>query len=115
MEGSTTFTMLYAMTKFRDENPKTLKALIGAVGEANAMIRGDRKAAAEVYLDSVGRKGWTSDDILAVLDDPDVRYTDVPENVMRYAGFMADIGTLKHRPASLADLFFPEAQTKGGN
>ena len=115
MEGSTTFTMLYAMSKFREQNPKTLKALIGAVGEANAMIRNDRKAAAEVYLDSVGRKGWTSEDILAVLNDPDVRYTDVPENVMRYANFMADIGTLKHRPAGLADLFFPEAPTKGGN
>lgn len=115
MEGSTTFTMLYAMTRFRDENPKTLAAIIAALEAANALINRDRRAAAEVYLDSVGRKGWSAEEILAVLDDPEVKYTSTPENVMRYANFMADIGTLKHRPAGLGDLFFPEAHTKGGN
>jgi NitT/TauT family transport system substrate-binding protein len=34
---------------------------------------------------------------------------------MKYANFMADVGTLKVRPASWKDLFFPEIHSVDGN
>jgi NitT/TauT family transport system substrate-binding protein len=40
MGGSTTFTMLLATTKFRDENPITYKALLLALKDAIDHIRG---------------------------------------------------------------------------
>jgi NitT/TauT family transport system substrate-binding protein len=100
---------------FREKNPKSTKAILAGLEEANAMINADKKAAAEVFLDTVGRRGWTSEEIVEVLNDPDNKFTTTPENVMTYANFMADIGTLKVRPASWKDLFFPEIHDKPGN
>lgn len=115
MGSSQTFTMLYMMAEFREKNPKSTAAILAGLEEANAMINADKKAAAEVFLDSVGRRGWTAEEIVDVLNDPDNKFTTTPENVMTYANFMNDIGTLKARPASWKDLFFPEIHGKPGN
>jgi NitT/TauT family transport system substrate-binding protein len=115
MGGSTTFTMIYVTTQFRDQNPKTAHAIAAALAEANDMINKDKSAAADVYLDSVGRKGWTKEEILEVLADPEVKYTTTPENVLKYAEFMNAIGSIKAKPKTLADVFLPEALAKGGN
>jgi NitT/TauT family transport system substrate-binding protein len=48
------------------------------------------------------------DEIVRVLEDPDIRFTTAPENVMRYAEFMADIGSISVAPESWKDLFFEE-------
>jgi len=115
MGSSQTFTMLYMTAEFREKNPKSTAAILAGLEEANAMINADKKAAAEVFLDSVGRRGWTAEEIIEVLNDPDNKFTTTPENVMTYANFMADIGTLKVRPASWKDLFFPEIHNKPGS
>ncbi len=115
MGGDTTFTMVSTTRKFHDENPKAYAAFVAALKEAMDMIRADKHRAAEVLLESLGGKGWTVDELVAMLDDPQVKYTTVPGNVMKYATFMSDIGTLKSRPASLSDLFFPEADIAKGN
>jgi NitT/TauT family transport system substrate-binding protein len=115
MEGSTTFTMLYMTTAFREQNPKSTAAILAALKETNDMINADKRAAADVFLDSVGRKGWTLEEIVEVLNDPDNKFTTTPENVMRYANFMADIGTLKSRPGSWRELFFPDVHDLPGN
>lgn len=106
MGGVTTFTMISTTAKFHDQNPKVYAAFVGALTEAMAMIRNDKTAAAEVLLESMGGKGWSVAELVAMLDEPDTRYTTVPENVMTYAEFMHAIGTLKNKPASIDDLFF---------
>ena len=106
MGGATTFTMISATAKFHDQNPKVYAAFVSALDEAMAMIRNDKTAAAEVLLESMGGKGWSVAELVAMLDEPDTRYTTAPENVMTYAEFMHAIGTLKNRPASIDDLFF---------
>jgi len=37
-----------------------------------------------------------------------VQWTLVPENTMKFADFMAEVGTLKTKPLSWKDYFFPE-------
>ena len=106
MGGATTFTMISTTAKFHDQNPKVYAAFVSALNEAMAMIRNDKTAAAEVLLESMGGKGWSVAELVAMLDEPDNRYTTTPENVMTYAEFMHAIGTLKNKPASLDDLFF---------
>ncbi|MGE0750395.1 MAG: ABC transporter substrate-binding protein [Variibacter sp.] len=115
MGGATTFTMLYTTSKFHDENPKTYGALLAALTEAIAMINKDKRNAAKVFLESSSAKGWTEDEIFASLSSPDIKFTTSPQNVMKYANFMADIGTLKMRPASWKELFFPEIHAVEGN
>jgi len=115
MGGDTTFTMISTTRRFHDENPKVYAAFIAALQDAIDMIRKDPRGAAAVLLESLGGKGYSVDELVEMLKDPEVKYTTVPENVMKYANFMSEIGTLKSRPASLTDLFFPEANIAAGH
>ncbi|MEI9804589.1 MAG: ABC transporter substrate-binding protein [Pseudolabrys sp.] len=115
MGGATTFTMISTTTKFHDENPKAYAAFVAALKQSFEMIRADKKAAAQVLLDSMGGKGWSVDELAEMLNDPKINYTTKPENVMKYATFMHEIGSLKNQPASLKDLFFTDTDLGGGN
>jgi NitT/TauT family transport system substrate-binding protein len=115
MGGATTFTMISTTTKFHDENPIVYAAFVAALKQSFDMIRSDKHAAAQVLLDSMGGKGWTVDELVEILNDPKIYYTTKPENVMKYATFMHEIGSLKNEPASIKDLFFGDADVSGGN
>jgi NitT/TauT family transport system substrate-binding protein len=109
MGGSTTFTMVSTTTRFHDQNPKVFAAVLKALEDANRRIVADKKTAAEILLASTGgEKGFSASEIVEVLNDPHVKFTTAPENVMKYATFMHDIGSIKNRPASWKDLFFSE-------
>jgi NitT/TauT family transport system substrate-binding protein len=115
MGGATTFTMISTTTKFHDENPKAYAAFVAALKQSFDMIRSDKRVAAQVLLDSMGGKGWTVEELVEILNDPKIYYTTKPENVMKYATFMHEIGSLKNAPASIKDLFFGNADVSGGN
>jgi NitT/TauT family transport system substrate-binding protein len=115
MGGSTTFTMLYTTAKFHDENPKVNRAVLSALEEALAFIKRDPKAAARIFLEGSDGRGWTEDEIAAVIESPEVVFTTSPQNVMKYARFMSEVGTLKTKPASWKELFFPEIHDREGN
>ena len=115
MGGSTTFTMISTTAKFASENPRVYAAFVAALKEAQRMIAADRRAAAQVLLDSMGGRGWDLNELVAILEDPSMKYTTVPENVMKYASFMHEIGTLKNKPASIAELFFEGADVSAGH
>ena len=115
MGGATTFTMISTTTKFHDENPKAYAAFVAALKESFDMIRADKKAAAQVLLNSMGGKGWTIEELAEMLNDPKIYYTTKPENVMKYAAFMHEVGSLKNQPGSIKELFFDGADLTGGN
>jgi NitT/TauT family transport system substrate-binding protein len=115
MGAPSTFTMLYAPSKFHDENPKTYAAVLKALQAAIDFINKDKGAAADVFLASDEGKGWKREDIMEILNDPDVRFTTSPESVMKYAEFMADVGSIKQRPVKWQDMFFPEIHRVPGN
>jgi NitT/TauT family transport system substrate-binding protein len=115
MGGSTTFTMVSTTTKFRDQNPKVYAAVLKAIDEANQMIAADKKSAAELLLASTNDKGFSVKEIVDVLSDPHIKFTTTPENVMKYAEFMHGIGSIKSRPASWQDMFFPEIHGAPGS
>ena len=114
MGGPSTFTMLYAPAKFYDENPKAYAAVLKALQAAIAFINADKKAAAEVFLDIGEGKGWKLDDLMEVLNDPDIRFTTSPENLMTYANFMADVGSIKNAAAKLAGHVLPGHPRRAG-
>jgi len=107
MGGSTTFTMISATSKFRQENPQIFAAVLKALEEAQRMIVADRKMAADLLVTSEGG-GLTREEIVDVLGDPHVKFTTTPENIMKYAEFMHGAGSIKNRPGSWKDLFFSE-------
>lgn len=115
MGGPQTFTMISTTSKFHNDNPKAYAAFVAALKESFEMIRKDKKAAAQVLLDSMGGKGWTVEQLVEILDDPLIYYTTKPEGVMQYADFMNRIGTLKNKPTSLNELFFSDTDIAGGS
>jgi NitT/TauT family transport system substrate-binding protein len=115
MGGSTTFTMLATTTRFRDENPEAYTAVLRALGDANALIVSDRRAAASLLLASAPDSGFTLDETAAMLADPAFKFTTTPENVKKYADFMHDTGSIRTRPAAWTDMFFPEIHSVPGS
>jgi NitT/TauT family transport system substrate-binding protein len=119
MGGSTTFTMVSTTAKFRDQNPKVYAAVLKALEEAYQMVISDKKGSAELLLGSTtgktGEGGFTVKEIVEVLSDPHVKFTTTPENTAKYADFMQSIGSIKNRPASWKDLFFPEIHAAPGS
>ena len=117
MGGSTTFTMLSTTAKFREQNPQLYSAVLKALNDANRIIVSDKGSAADLLLSSEGggEAGFSRQEMIEVLNDPDIRFTTTPENVMKYAEFMHGIGSLANRPASWKDLFFPEIHAGGGS
>jgi NitT/TauT family transport system substrate-binding protein len=107
--GSTTFTMVSTTAKFRVQNPKVYAAVLKAIDEANRMIVADKKSAAALLPE------FPAQEVIEVLNDPHTKFTTTPENVLKYADFMHSIGSIKNRPASWKDLFFPDIHSVPGS
>lgn len=115
MGGSTTFTMLSTTKKFREENPEIYKAVLQALEEANGRIASQPREAAEILLAATRDSGFSIDETVAMLRDPAVKFTTTPENVSKYADFMHETGSIRQRPASWKDVFFPEIHSAPGS
>ncbi len=115
MGGDTTFTMLSTTSAFREQNPQAYAAVLAALNEANEMIRADYAEAARVLIEADGGGGFSQQELVEVLSDPDISFTTTPQNVTQYAEFMNAIGSISERPASWQDLFFPEIHGAAGS
>ena len=113
--GPATFNLIWTTSKFRNENPKVYGAFVKALDEAIAKINGDKKWAAEAYLRISKDKGSTLEETLKMLNDPNIVFTTTPNNVLKYVDFMVKIGSIKVKPNSWKDLFFPNAQGLAGS
>jgi NitT/TauT family transport system substrate-binding protein len=106
--GPATAVVIATSTKYRDANPRTYRAFLSALKEAIDSINKDKRAAARVYLDQAKDTKNSVDDIFAMINAPDYAFTLTPQKVYKTAEFMNKIGSIKSRPASWKDLFFPE-------
>ena len=113
--GATTFTMLSTTAAWRESNPEAYSAVLAALEEAIAMIGADRLAAADALIAARGDAGLDREALAAVLANPEIVFTTVPANTLRYAEFMHTIGSIANRPASWRELFFPEIHDRPGS
>jgi NitT/TauT family transport system substrate-binding protein len=112
--GPASFNLVWTTSKFRDDNPKVYAAFTKALDEAIGLINKDHKWAAEAYL-RISKDKDSAADIQKMLDDPQVKYTTTPQNVLKYVDFMNQIGSIKAKPASWKDLFFPNVHNLPGS
>lgn len=112
--GNITLDMTFSTRRFVDANPKLTAAFVAAMQEACAMIGNDKLKAAQIYND-VRKSKQPVEETLKILEDPNSRFSAVPDGTMRYAEFMARIGTIKARPASWKELFFAPIQSAAGS
>ena len=114
MGGSSTFTVAWTTAKFRDSNPMLYKALIAALKEATDTINKDKAAAGQLWIEDSKSK-LTPEMVGKIVAGPQVRWTLTPEHTMKFADFMAEVGTLKNKATSWKDYFFPEIYDLNGS
>ena len=107
LTGRTTYTVAYTTKKFHDKDPKLTQAIYDALTEATERVRADIKTAARYWVEDSDSK--LSVDFVAEAGTKDTEWTTVPLNTLKQAEFMAEVGTLKVKPTSWKDYFFPEA------
>ncbi len=114
MGGSHSFTVAWTSSKFRDKNPALYKALIAALKDATDIVNKDKKAASALWIEDSKSK-LPLDMVTKIVDGPQVRWTLTPEATIKFADFMAEVGTLKVKAASWKDYFFPEIYDEKGS
>ncbi len=112
--GPASFNVVVTTKRFHDQNPKAYGAYLAALKEAVELINSDKKGAAETYL-KLSREKTPLAEIVAMLNDPQILLTMTPQNTLKYAEFMNKVGTIKNKPSSWKDLFFPEIHALPGS
>jgi NitT/TauT family transport system substrate-binding protein len=103
--GPTTVIMAFTTQRFHDANPKTYRAFIAALAEADTIINADKRAAAETFVKLSGARAKI-DDVMVSLDDPGTIFTTTPQGVMQYFSFMQRAKLIAEAPGSWKDVFF---------
>ena len=78
------------------------------------MLGKDVKVASQYWIDDVKSK-MTVEKVAEVATGPQVKWTMVPENTVKFAEFMHSVGSIKAMPSSWKDLFFPEIHSLPGS
>ena len=114
MGGPNTYTLAYTSAKFHDRNPKLYQAVYNALIEATDRVNQDIRAAAQYWIEDSESK-LTVDFVAAAGSGKDVKWTTIPSRTMQGADFMFEVGTIKVKPKSWKDYFFPEAYELPGS
>lgn len=105
--GPSSSTVLYATEKFRDENPKTLRAFTSALAEAAKYATANPEGAADAYL-RVTKSNVDRALLVKILKNPQVQFKVAPQNTYSLAQFLHRVGVLKNQPSSWRDYFFDD-------
>ena len=112
--GPASFSALWTTTPFHQANPRTVLAVLAAVEEATAFIANNRAEATRIFI-KLDNSKLAADFVESLLADPDITYSVVPQNFLKFSDFMARIGTIGAKPATWQDMFFPELHGRPGS
>ena len=105
----------WTTVKFRRDNPKLFAAFVAAVRDAMALIDADPQRAAAIYLKNEKSK-LAPDFIAAVLaDKTSITFSLAPQQSQPIAEFLFRVNTIKTKPATWKDFFFPDIHAESGN
>jgi NitT/TauT family transport system substrate-binding protein len=108
--GPSSFNVIAATAKFRSDNPKLYGAFLAALEEATAFVNADKDKAADIYI-KVSNDKTPKADILAIMNDRDVKFTTEVFNLGLFTDFMAKVGSLKNPPKDwTTEMVFREAK-----
>ncbi|HEX3463322.1 MAG TPA: ABC transporter substrate-binding protein [Candidatus Elarobacter sp.] len=103
----------FTTTKFHDANPKIIAAFLEAMGQAEDLIRNNKRRAAEIYL-ADSKEKMTVDELVQIMSQPNFVYSTAPQQTLKFGEMMYKVGTIKNKPNSWKDYFFSEVyNTKG--
>lgn len=90
------------------------RAELSEINVAQQYGNRDKRAAAEAYV-RISRDRDSVDNIEKMMNDPGIVYTTTPQNIQKFAEFMAMTGAIKGKPESWKDMFFPNVHNLPGS
>jgi NitT/TauT family transport system substrate-binding protein len=115
VEGSVVTGLNFVSTEqFRKANPITYDAVVAAFDEAIAWINSDKRRAAQFYLE-VSKEKMSLDDLTQILMASDYIFGKTPHGIGAAMNMMYKTGTIKTKPQSWKDMYFPETQLLAGD
>ncbi len=114
MGGPASFLSVWSTSKFRTENPNAFKAVVDAFREATNLINTNRRRAAEIYSADTGGKETVAE-TEQQLADPEFIFDLGPKKLVKLTDFMNAAGTIKGKPTSWKEMFFPEVHDLSGD
>lgn len=112
--GAHTFNVVWATSRFHDDNPKVVAAFIAALDDAMKLITADPAEAAALWIRNEHSK-LPAAEVERIIRLPENEWTMVPKKIMNYAEFMHRVGMLQAMPASWQDVFFPDTHALAGS
>ena len=112
--GPITLDVVFAPKKFIDDNPKMMAAFLAAFDEACDIIAKDKDGAAKDFQASLKAK-ISPEEALEMVSDKNTSFSATPTGMMQFANFMADVGSIKNRPAKWSDMFMATLGGRSGN
>lgn len=112
--GPMSILMTMTQRQFAEANPGLVRAFLDAQEEANGFIKANPDGAAAAYTRVSGTKTPAAE-VLRILADPENGFNVAPTASLAYARFLADIGTIKERPAAWTELFLPVLKDRSGS
>lgn len=112
--GPQTATIVWTTGRFVNKEPTLYAAAAAALDEATSWINANKREAAELYL-RMSKDKDSVENILAMLNDPQIEITTTPRKLMAFVEFKHKTGTIKVKPNSWKDLFFPNAHGLSGS
>lgn len=112
--GPHTFNLVWATSKFYDENRKVVEAFIAALEDCMKLIAEDPAGAAQIWVKAENSK-LSAAYVEKLIRLPENEWTIVPKKIMSYADYMNRVGMLAVRPASWQDVFFPDTHNQPGS
>jgi NitT/TauT family transport system substrate-binding protein len=112
--GPHTFNVVWATSKFHNDNPQIIAAFNAALDESMKLIAKDPAAAAATWVKAENSK-LSAAYIEKLIRLPENEWTMVPKKIMAYAEFMGRTGLLSEKPGSWQDVFFDDIRALPGN
>jgi NitT/TauT family transport system substrate-binding protein len=112
--GPHTFNLVWATSRFYNENRKVIEAFIAALDDCMKQIAGDPAGAAAIWVKAENSK-LSPAYVEKLIRLPENEWTTVPKKIMSYAEYMSRVGMLPVKPASWQDVFFPDTHKQPGS
>jgi NitT/TauT family transport system substrate-binding protein len=112
--GAITSLVLWTTARFHEENPQTFRAVVAATRDAVALIKSDRRRAAEIYIKTENSK-LSVDAVAEMLARPENSFEIAPRHSLELAAFLSRTGLINASPARWQDYFFPEIANENGS
>lgn len=112
--GPHTFNSVWALGRYRTQNPQIMAAFIAALDRAMAMIKDDPDGMAALWIEDQ-RSRLPKEDVVRIVRDPENVWTTTPMKIMAFAEFMHRTGSIRAKPDRWQDVYVEDIAGLAGS